>query len=109
MLFSNEEKSSKIIIDSGASNHISNTRQLTPVNNVKITVGNGQILKVKSKGTICIPLRYNKNPTKLILRVVFYVPEIVINLISISALTKQKYTTVFYGDNCFISRHKRRC
>ena len=85
MLFSNEEKYSKIIIESGASNHIFNTRQfflgeLTPVNNVKINVGNVQIVKVKSKGTVCIPLRYNKNPTKLILRDVFYVPKIVIKL-----------------------------
>ena len=60
-----------------------------------ITVRNGATVPVLVKGTVFLPTQVNGEIRTLILKNVCYVPEIVVNLMSISPLNKGKYKTYF--------------
>ena len=68
-------------------------------------VGDGKRLPVKAIGTVSLPVLVKDKVKYLILTNAYYVPEIVINLISVSSLTNQNYTTEFTGKTCVI-KHK---
>lgn len=88
------------IIDSGASDHMTNNRSiLTDFNFFSIPksvrIANGLDLKVLGKGNV-------KLTAKLILRDVFYVPCLSFNLVSISKITHDNHClAVFSSSHCF--------
>ena len=85
--------------------------KLKPVKNVKIVVANGSTLKVKGSGTIAIPYEHKNKISYLIIKDVYYVPEMVINILSVSQMIeRQHYATLFSGRKCYVFKNGRpRC
>ena len=90
----------KWLIDSGSTVHLTNNNKYlvnaSPCDN-SITVGTGDSLNAKAKGTIV--LRQVKSNKKLILHDVLYVPEFNSNIISVSNLLQKGYTVIGNKNN----------
>lgn len=95
-------------LDSGCSNHMSHDKSrlssYKPENSgMKISVANGEKLRVQGRG--------NAEPQvgkeKLFLNNVLHVPDLSMNLISVSDLTKKNYCINFDKEGCTIQKQNR--
>ncbi|XP_061400493.1 uncharacterized protein LOC133336226 [Musca vetustissima] len=97
-LISETDKVNEWYIDSGATSHITNNRDLlfneTKVCNKEIVVANNNKLKVSSSGDIQMSLNMGEN--------VEYVPDICANLLLVAQLTQNGKKVIFEKDICQI-------
>jgi hypothetical protein len=102
--------SDNFIIDSGATCHISNSRELfieyeESVNKI-IRLGNGKVLKVEGEGKIKIEVQNPNEPGTIdrvfILEDVLHVPSMACNLLSVGAITFHGYNVVFWDTGCSV-------
>ncbi|XP_067145416.1 uncharacterized protein [Centruroides vittatus] len=95
------------IIDSGSAHRLSYARELfvkfRPANRV-IYVANDSSLRVAGEGDISLRLNVKGVRFNCILKDVWYVPEVTVNLLSVSQLSKRGSTTHFYGNKCVIRK-----
>lgn len=96
----------KWYLDSGCSNHMTHDKSkllsYKPENgSMKISVANGEKLLVKGRGNAEPQVSENK---KLILENVLHVPDLTMNLISVSDLTKKNYCVNFDKGGCIIQK-----
>ena len=93
------------IIDSGASCHMTNNKELLEnccklENEVLIKVGDGRKLKSTIHGTVTIRVEINGTTKRLILSDVLYVPDLAFNLISVKKCTSKGLSAVFSSNKC---------
>lgn len=104
-------KSNKWIIDSGATSHISNNKQLFSTLDTEkcssIDVANGNKESVKGKGTIKIAMVNDCGSVhSAAIQDVLYAPDIAGNMISVLKLCRRGYEVLFKGEQCTISKDK---
>ena len=94
---SNINDNKKFILDSGATEHYTPYKDwlldFKSVNNKFITVANGQKIQVKGVGNI--PLKLNNNNTSILLKEVYYIPELKQTLVSSKELTNKGWLINF--------------
>ena len=96
------------LIDSGATCHICNNRELfiqyqtfkTPQ---KVSVGDGYTLEAVGSGIVALTLELPDHKTKKCkLHEVLYVPKLTYNLLSVSKMTDAEKHITFSDDECFV-------
>ncbi|TVY49106.1 Retrovirus-related Pol polyprotein from transposon TNT 1-94 [Lachnellula cervina] len=94
-----DQETSLLILDSGASEHYTYNKDwlldYKSISNKSIRIANGQSLAVLGKGNI--PVKANNN-TKLIIKDVFYMPNLRANLISTKELINKGWNIIFKKD-----------
>ena len=93
-------------IDSGATRHVCGNKHLFKtlhkvVDGESLYMGNNSSIKVHGKGQV--ELMFTSG-NLLVLRDVYYAPEISRNLVSGSVLNRMGYKLVFEADRCIISK-----
>lgn len=95
-------------IDSGASFHICNNKELfkdilrelkTPK---KIELGNGEVITVTHEGDLDIQSVNKFGKYQLNVKNVLYMPQSAVNLLSVAQITKREYAVIFFQDECKI-------
>lgn len=90
-------------VDSGASNHMCNNRELfcdfSEVSVSQVTVANGEKLPTAGQGNVRVKLQ----DCERTIRDVYYVPNLSANLLSVSSLVKKGYTVTFNKQKCIVS------
>jgi hypothetical protein len=100
--------SDKWYLDSGATTHMTNDRKLL-VNYCKneeiinVTCVNNGKLPCEGKGDAAV--RLTNDTRKTAIRDVAYVPNLSVNLLSVSKLSERGHTTIFSPDGCHIYRN----
>lgn len=95
------------VIDSAASDHYCNNRawftdfQSIPVRN--ITVGDNRVIQAVGRGNVPVKFQANDKMQEGVINQVLYVPDIGVNLISVSRLALSGLQVSFVGDQCEIS------
>src|SRR6266511_3419102 len=93
-------KRNEFIIDSGASEHLTNDKDILvdykTVINQEVTVANS--CKMQIAGIESIPIIYNGQ--KLLVSNIYYMPDVAVNLISTSQLTRKGWKIQFDNNNC---------
>ncbi len=93
-------KRNEFIIDSGASEHLTNDKDILvdykTVINQEVTVANGCKMQIAGIGSIPIIC----NGQKLLVSNVYYVPDVAANLISTNQLTKKGWKIQFDNNGC---------
>jgi len=102
---SNDISAKTWIVDSGATSHMTNNRNLFTTfqscDGENVCVGDGHTLTVEGKGKVNISFKLkNNNVQKLQLNDVLYIPEISYNLLSISKSTEKGIKTNFAENEC---------
>lgn len=98
--------SSDWFVDSGASqNHMCNNANnlvnfQTNVSSESITTANNQILKSKGKGDYIVQLQGHNEPSTI--KNVPYIPNLAVNLLSVSKLVENGFSVVFTPSGCTI-------
>jgi hypothetical protein len=94
------------IIDSGASNHMSSSKKffdkMQPCKK-KIHLANGKVLICSGIGSgVILGVNEKKEPVKLVVSNVLYVPELQGNLLSVNCLAQKGFKVQFESDGCQI-------
>ncbi|WVY99055.1 hypothetical protein V8G54_031206, partial [Vigna mungo] len=104
LICSLENKEESWVLDSGASFHATSQKEFfenyVPGNLGKVYPGNEQSSEIAGKGAVKIKL----DESVWELKNVRHIPDLTKNLISVSQLANDGYTTVFHGDNWKISK-----
>ena len=104
LICSLESKEEFWVLDSGASFHATSQREFfenyVPGNLGKVYLGNNQSCEIVGKGVVKVKL----NGSVWELKNVRHIPDLTKNLISVSQLASEGYTTVFHGDDWKISK-----
>lgn len=101
-------KTSQWIIDSGATSHMCNDRELfvdyqSLEQPVDVALGDEHKIQATARGTVILSVNVQNGETKLCkLHDVLYVPELCYNLLSVARVTSYKKTVKFSGSKCFI-------
>ena len=89
-----------LFLDSGCSNHMTGYRhffeELDETHKLKVKIGDNKFIQVEMKGTVAIAtnksgMRYHYN--------VYYIPELLKNILSIGQLMKSEYSVVLFDEN----------
>ena len=101
------------IIDSGASKHMTASRQLfceyeELTSPEKVSVGDGRIIDAVGVGNVRIALTHRKVKKHVTLYNVLYVPDLAVNLFSVRAATSHNKTVEFGSKMCWIKDSKGR-
>lgn len=92
------------IIDSGATDHMSGCRDwfdsLTESPTKEVCVANGKPLAVNGKGNVLFTVNFNKKLLNITLKDVMFVPDLTVNLISVSNLTEKNFKLTFTDTTC---------
>ena len=90
------------LLDSGSSLHVVNTKEeminFEAINFGGIVVGNGVELKVEGRGSMMLRI----DGVELFLKCVYFVPELSVNLLSVSELTDDNKSVIFERNSCSI-------
>ena len=104
LICSLESKEESWVLDSGASFHATSQKEFfknyVPGNLGKVYLGNDQSCEIVGKGAVQVKL----NGSVWELKNVRHIPDLTKNLISVSQLASEGYTTVFHGDHWKISK-----
>ena len=105
-----EHKSGEWIIDSGATCHMSNNKnnfvRLELLEESKITIGDGKLLKAEGRGEVKLEMILKGGNRTCTLRDVLYVPELAYSLLSVSRASKFGATSTFKNDDCRLKDDK---
>ena len=102
------ENSNAWIVDSGASCHMCHNKGMfTNFTNLKkeieVALGDGRLMKATGIGVILLKMRINGNTTEICkLSDVLYVPDLTINLLSVSKVVNAGNVTLFTETGCKI-------
>ena len=98
-----------LIVDSGASHHMTHLREFLhgfePVSADMPSIvfgAGGQTLPVAGMGTLIVTACGSDQCTQLALAKVLYVPDLTVNLVSLSAVTARGGTASFNNNSCYI-------
>ena len=95
------------MIDSAASDHYCNNRawftdfQSIPVRN--ITVGDNRVIHATGRGNVPVKVQVNDKIQEGVINQALYVPDIGVNLVSVSRLAQSGLQVAFVDDQCVIS------
>ena len=97
------------IIDSGATQHMCNTKSnFSEINYfekpMNVQVGDGNCLYAVASGKIKLVMKLSSEETECTLEKVLFVPKLCYNLISISKITENGARAKFFDNKCEISR-----
>lgn len=94
------------IIDSGASIHMTGNLRFfisfDPKHNGYVKVANGKNIPIKGKGSVKFFIKTANEPFAILIKGVAYVPDLKVNLISVSELTKSHGPILFDKDTCLL-------
>lgn len=102
--FSVSEASSEWYFDSGASSHMTKNKSL--LINIReprakeVVVANNQKISVECIGDIKVSAKVNGIEKKFLIKEVQYVPELCVNLLSVSQMVKNDYEVIFHKNGC---------
>lgn len=106
------ENSTEWYFDSGATSHMSrnNENLMNKREPVKkhITVANSNKISVHCAGDINQVVKIGKNTNELLIKNVQYVPDLCVNLLSVSQIVKKGNTVVFSEDGCIVYNKENR-
>lgn len=92
------------IIDSGATNHMSGCRDwfdsLHDSSTKEVCVANGKKLVVSGKGDVHFTCKFNGELLNITLKDVLFIPDLTVNLISVSCLTEKLFKLSFTDKTC---------
>jgi hypothetical protein len=104
------ERESRWIVDSGASNHMSHRKEwftnFEETGDIPIWVANNQIVHAKGKGAITVRNKTEKGIIDMKFEGVLYVPELYTNLLSVGKIAKRGAKVEFSKEICKITKHK---
>ena len=93
----------KWIVDSGATSHMCNCRDMFTELEVEVTLGDGSSLKAPGRGMVMVKSRLQNGKTyQCNLNDVLFVPSFAYNLISVAGVTKAGKLTEFTETECRI-------
>lgn len=102
----NDHMTNSWFIDSGATAHMSNNKELFEnievVPDEDIIIANNERIKIEGKGDIILKLNVDNRIEKVLIKNVIYVPDICTNLISVKQLTNEGYSVHFTKRLCRI-------
>jgi hypothetical protein len=94
------------MIDSGASQHLCNSRayiaDYEPLTNKKVLLGDNRIIPVRGRGRVDVHIPLGGRSTLANFNGVLYVPDIAVNLLSVSQMTLSGLQVSFNGRRCII-------
>jgi hypothetical protein len=94
------------LIDSGASQHLCNTRawfaDLEPVTGIKVQLGDNRFISATGRGHINVDIPINGRLEPAVFSDVLYVPDIAANLLSVSKMTQSGLRLSFNKARCII-------
>jgi hypothetical protein len=107
----NESDHQKWILDSGASQHMSNKREwfteFQQLNEpLKIYLGNNSVINATGKGQVKVITEYDGKQTKATLCNVLYVPDLAKNLFSVSQATQHGVSFEFSKNACYLKNDR---
>ncbi|XP_073841314.1 uncharacterized protein [Musca autumnalis] len=98
-------------IDSGASNHMTNSNldmyNIRDVESKKVIVANKEELEVKCVGDIDLEINCTNKAKTITVKDVEYVPKLCTNLLSVRQITRNNKKVTFEGDNGVAERMNR--
>lgn len=71
-----------------------------------VITANNERIPVKGFGTVCIDLSVNGNPHAVTLTNVLYVPDLAVNLLSITQLAINSYQTIFNHTKAYLCQRE---
>lgn len=103
-------KSSGWLIDSGATSHFVNDRAAfetyLPIAHSNVGMPDGHLMNAEGSGNVRLLVRYNDNPSEIVLRDVVHVPNMVNNLVSVKKLLRDGIIPSFTPpDGCILTRY----
>lgn len=94
------------IIDSGASIHMTGNLKFftsfNPKHNGFVQVANGKNIPIKGKGSVKLFIKTANEPFVILVKGVAYVPQLKVNLLSVSELNKSHGSILFEKGICFM-------
>lgn len=94
------------LIDSGASIHMTGNLKFftsfNPKHNGFVQVANGKNIPIKGKGSVKLFIKTANEPYAILFKGVAYVPELKVNLLSVSELNKSHGSILFEKGICFM-------
>lgn len=97
------------LIDSGASIHMTNNRNMLKnflvVNDRFVTIANGSQIPIVGTGDVGIKLNSLSENKEITLRQVAFVPDLDINLLSVRKLTSSGANVIFTKQSCFVKEN----
>lgn len=94
------------IIDSGASIHMTGNlsffTSFNPRHTGYVTIANGKSIPIKGKGSVKLFIETADEPFAILIKDVAYVPDLRVNLISVSELNKSHDSVLFEKGTCFL-------
>ena len=95
-------------VDSGVNLHMTIRKDffvdLNPSQIKEIYVANREKLEVEAMGNIDIQLQTLGKVIDITIYDVLYVPDLIVNLLSVSRITRKGYSVKFLADKCIIQR-----
>ena len=103
------QKSGKWIIDSGATCHICNNRDLfTEIHALKtpvtVKLGDGHLMTATAVGIVSLSIKYGRTNHKCNLHDVLYVPNFAYNILSVSKAAEKGISMKFCESSCVIRK-----
>lgn len=97
------------IIDSGATDNMSGSREwfksLNDSSTKEVCVANGKKLDVNGKGDVHFTLKSRGNTIDTTLKDVIFIPDLTVNLISVSTLAEKGFKFIFDNNGCDIIKN----
>lgn len=106
-----EVKENQWLVDSGASAHMCARRELfttlRPVTEENVCIANGEKVPIRGCGNIRLTVNTGNGKMNVTLHDALWVPELDINIISVSKLSGNGYTVVFTNEECNVIKHNK--